>query len=536
MTCYRAMLKQNCKTILGTCLIAVLSSAAMVFAGLSLSFFFSAYEQPTNRITALVLTFLLELLIWGGAMGLYYLSLLAKCHAKKLLRHKLRSMIASKISELDYQQLQQKDCGNFVSWLTNDADQLYEQSFAAVFCGVEALATWVFSLGTLFLLGTCIGVSALLLLAFISILPQLAAKYLQKANSQRSLAMEKALESYKDTVMGANIFVLCNLRKQLTERIADASQKAEQSDCSFNRTNVGVQILISASSLLGQVVLLFVSFLAAVLGAAVPGAVLSVANLSGSFFNGVGDFTQAFAKIKACSVLWQKFALPDDCSYRKQKVGAVAAIHFADVSFGYQNHLVLKKANYSFDSMGKYAIIGESGSGKSTLVKILLGLLPEYTGGVYYDKLEQKEIFLPSLYNQIAYVDQQVYLFEDTLRFNITLGQPYSDVQIHSVLAQCRLEEFAASFPNGLDTIILENGKNLSGGQRQRIALARSLIRNVKWIILDEGTSALDQANAAEIENRLIDRRDLGVILITHHLRESLRPKLTGIYEIAKQQ
>ncbi len=532
---YRSILKQHWRTIFGTSFLSILSSASMVFAGFSLSFFFSAYEQEANRIHALLWTFALELAIWLSAMGIYYLSLLAKCRARKIIKHQLRNMVADKISFLDYRQLQQKDCGNLVSWLTNDAEQLYEQSFASLFSGVEALATWIFSLGALFFLGIHIGLSALLLLAVISVLPQLAGKSLQKANAERSQAMETAMERYKDAVMGANIFLLSNLRKQLTVKIADASRQAEDSDCRFLRTNAGVQILISTSSLVGQVILLFVSFLAAAVGAAVPGAVLSVANLSGSFFNGVGDFTQAFAKVKASCALWEKFSCPDRPPEKRQPITTLSDIRLENVSFGYENHPVLVGADYHFASCGKYAIVGESGSGKSTLVKILLGLLPDYSGRVYYDDLEQRKADLSSLYHQIAYVDQQVYLFQDTLRFNITLGQGYSDDEIRSVLEQCRLAQFVASLPEGLDAVIFENGKNLSGGQRQRIALARSLIRKVRWIILDEGTSALDENNAAEIENGLMAHEDLGVILITHHLRQALESKLTGVCKIVKQ-
>ena len=131
---------------------------------------------------------------------------------------------------------------------------------------------------------------------------------------------------------------------------------------------------------------------------------------------------------------------------------------------------------------------------------MILGLLPQYSGSIFYDALEQHQVSLRSLYDRIAYVDQQVYLFQDTLRYNITLGEPYSESEIQRVLEQCRLTELAASLPQGLDTVISENGKNFSGGQRQRIALARGLIRKVGWIILDEGTSALDESNALEIE------------------------------------
>ena len=178
-------------------------------------------------------------------------------------------------------------------------------------------------------------------------------------------------------------------------------------------------------------------------------------------------------------------------------------------------------------------MLGESGSGKSTLVKIMLGLLPGYTGEIRYGQLEQQEIRPESLYRHIAYVDQQVYLFQDTLRFNITLGESYTDEQVMAVVRQCKLSELVASLPQGLDSPIAENGKNLSGGQRQRIALARGLIRKVAYLILDEGTSALDEANAVDIENSLMEEKDLGVIIITHHLRESLRSRLTGVYSMS---
>ena len=101
-----------------------------------------------------------------------------------------------------------------------------------------------------------------------------------------------------------------------------------------------------------------------------------------------------------------------------------------------------------------------------------------------------------------------------------------------AVIKRCRLEDFVNSLPDSLDTVIKENGKNLSGGQRQRIALVRGLIRNVQYIILDEGTSALDEANALDIENNLLNTPQLGVIIITHNLRDLIREQLTAVYQL----
>mgnify|MGYP000467204585 CR=1 FL=1 len=199
----------------------------------------------------------------------------------------------------------------------------------------------------------------------------------------------------------------------------------------------------------------------------------------------------------------------------------------------FKDNEVLKGVDIEVNKGDVVTILGPSGSGKTTLTKIILGLLPGYTGNVWYGKQEQKEINTEDLYNRVAYVDQQIYLFQDTLRFNITLGMPYTDEEVMAVIRKCCLEDYVCSLSDGLDTVIMENGKNLSGGQRQRIALARALIRKVQYIILDEGTSALDEINAVDIENNLLTTQDMGVIIITHNLRDCIREKLTAVYSLA---
>ena len=255
-------------------------------------------------------------------------------------------------------------------------------------------------------------------------------------------------------------------------------------------------------------------------------------NLAGSFFNGAGAFVQAFMTVRASRPLWEKFEALEETLEEGETLDAIPAITLENVSFAYADRSVLHNQNALFAAGGKYAVMGESGSGKSTMVKIILGLLPGYSGAVRYGHQEQKSINPECLFRHIAYVDQQVYLFQDTLRFNITLGEPYPEEEIMAVIRRCKLEKLVDSLPQGLDSVIAENGKNLSGGQRQGIALARGLIRKASYLILNEGTSALDEGNAEEIENMLMKETELGVVIITHHLRENLRPKLTGIYSL----
>ena len=151
------------------------------------------------------------------------------------------------------------------------------------------------------------------------------------------------------------------------------------------KTNVTVQILISTVSMVGQVILLLVTLLAAVIGATPAGAALSVGNLAGSFFNGAGELVQCFMTVKASKPLWEKFDDNNaDTTESKDIVSSIPEIKLKNVSFQYGDRPVLKNKNFTFSANGKYAIMGESGSGKTTLTKIILGLLPGYTGNVWY--------------------------------------------------------------------------------------------------------------------------------------------------------
>ncbi len=528
---YKIILKRNIWAVAGVSLLTVLASFAMVYAGYSLSFLFDAYEASGDRIMALVTTFLQVLGIWLGAMLLYYLALLARARIKMKLKGDLREMISGKIAGMSYADFSGQDSGGIVSWLTGDVDQLYQQSFSSLFTCIEELSSAIFSLVALVSLSWYVGLVAVVLLAAITILPQFTGKRLQKANTRRSRAQEVSVEGYKDTIMGAPVFFLSGLRRRIAQRVSRTSAVAEREFFRYDCCNTSAQILISTVSMVGQIVLLFLTLVAAVFGLANGGAALSVGNLSGSFFNGVSGLMQGYMTIKASKPLWEKFRQEADPMPRT-RLEDFTTIRLKDLSFRYGERTVLRDQNLTFCSGEKYAIMGESGSGKTTLTRIVLGLLPGYTGEVCYGSIEQRRADLSGLYSQVAYVDQQVYLFQDTLRFNITLGRDYTEEEIMDVVRRCRLERFVASLPQGLDTMISENGKNLSGGQRQRIALARGLIRKVRFLILDEGTSALDEENAVDIEKSLVSQKDLCVIFITHHLRCGIRDKLTAIYHL----
>ncbi|MBI3601348.1 MAG: ABC transporter ATP-binding protein [Candidatus Omnitrophica bacterium] len=198
-----------------------------------------------------------------------------------------------------------------------------------------------------------------------------------------------------------------------------------------------------------------------------------------------------------------------------------SALRFEEVSFAYPNQPALfSNLHLSIEPHTMVAIVGKSGCGKSTILDLLLGLLDIKGGVIYYGQIPHHELEKDSLRRHVAFVGQRPSLLDGTLRENLIVAKPSATKQ--EVLDVCRrvhLKEFIEELPQGLDTVVGENGIKLSGGQRQRIALARCLLLAPDILILDEATSELDSESEAVIQNTLKEMRSqMTIIIIAHRL------------------
>ncbi|CAA6825981.1 MAG: Lipid A export ATP-binding/permease protein MsbA [uncultured Sulfurovum sp.] len=195
-----------------------------------------------------------------------------------------------------------------------------------------------------------------------------------------------------------------------------------------------------------------------------------------------------------------------------------ASISLKNVSFTYDGkNEVLSKLNLDIKEGEKIAIVGETGSGKSTLAQILIGLYPISSGEIFYNGYEIKEVGYEKIRENVGFVLQAPLMFNNSLRFNLTLGRDYSNEVIYEALKVAQLFEFVDGLENKLETIVGKNGTKLSGGQRQRLSIARVLLDNPKVIIFDESTSSLDNETEAKLLKALeVYVKDKTVITIAH--------------------
>ena len=196
-------------------------------------------------------------------------------------------------------------------------------------------------------------------------------------------------------------------------------------------------------------------------------------------------------------------------------------ITFSSVSFAYKQHTsTLNQLSFTIIPGQTVAFVGATGAGKSTLLKLLLGFYLPTSGTIFFDTQDLRALSLPAFRRQIGFVGQEPFLFEGTIAENIGYAFPSAtQEQIIQAAKNAAVHEVIMRFPKGYDTWIEERGHMLSGGQKQRIAIARALVRNPAILILDEATSAVDNATELVIQQSLAQiSQGRTTLLIAHRL------------------
>ncbi len=237
------------------------------------------------------------------------------------------------------------------------------------------------------------------------------------------------------------------------------------------------------------------------------------------------NFQYVLATAKAaCKRINTIFDMEQEPKVKEEKNPFVRAkaidIEVRDLSFSYiPDNNILENINIHIPAGSKVAIVGASGSGKTTLANILVGFYPLGYGEILYGGISNRNLKLSTIRENIYLILQHPKLFNDTMLFNLTLGNSYSEEAVAEALHIAQLDDVIARLDKGLDTLVGKDGIKLSGGQRQRVAIARMVLSDPKAVIFDESTSALDVHTEAKLFEALHDfLREKTVITIAHRL------------------
>lgn len=182
---------------------------------------------------------------------------------------------------------------------------------------------------------------------------------------------------------------------------------------------------------------------------------------------------------------------------------------------------ILEDISITFEKNKKYAIVGSSGSGKTTLLRLILGLYKDIHGNILVNTENLRNISLAEWRKGVTLVEQDIFLFNDSIKYNICFTKENSYADLSELINSVGLEDFVSSKEGNIEYMLDENGANISGGEKKRLAMARALYKQSKIILADEPTSGLDATNAKLIEDVLINSEQM-VINITHNLDKEI--------------
>lgn len=473
-----------------------------------------------------------------GAWGLYILTLylrkvsIAKAIAKANLS--LRSDISMLVANMPQHEFNAVDKGEYLSWYSNDVAQIEAKSFQSFFSIVGGSAQFIFSIIALFSMHWIIVVVSLILTVVMMSLPRMLKEKIGKAALVLSEKQGAFTGQMKDALMGLDVLRAYSLKDRFYSKTGTACTDVENAKVDFVKRQTACESVIDVTNIFCQLGSNITVAVLVIQGLVSAGVLFAAGNLVGAVFNSVNNTTQHLLSISGANALLKKFALPEYASQRLQQLKDMgAAITLQNVTFGYTDTKVLDNVSMRFERGKKYALVGPSGCGKTTVLKLLTKQIKDYEGSITYGDTELSQISDDSIYQTVAYIAQDTFLFNDTLKENITLGQTFSAPVLDAAIRQSALAGDMAQITDGLEAQVGENGKNLSGGQKQRVSIARALIHNRSILLVDEGTSALDKENADLIEQALLENNDLTLILISHHLSDAARAKFDRIYDFA---
>ena len=437
--------------------------------------------------------------------------------------------------EKSYQEYHLDESGSYLSGFTNDIEQMEQLGWEPLFNTFGVLAQIVSSLIALFYLHWSLLVVSIIFGILMILLPQLFNRKLEEAGKRCSALQAQAVNGFKELLMGYDVLRFFGQNKRLLSGTKKANDQMEEPRYSLRVLKSAVGNGMGFLSVVFQVAVRLLAGVLVLMGILNLSVMVSVSTICSNVYNGLKELVKLQLSLTSGKSYFKKMSCHRNELPKKEKY---VLQEFADsisveaLSFRYGEKPVLENASFRFEKGKKYALTGPSGCGKSTLLKLLLGWLPDYTGRILFDDTDIRTVDPEELQKQMSYIEQNVFLFNTTIRENITLGEDFPEEQLQKAVRDSALAGDLDSMPDGLDTVVGEEGSNVSGGQKQRIAIARALIHDRSILLVDEGTSALDAKNADLVEKSLLENPELTLILISHHLTPERKNQFDKVYEL----
>lgn len=528
---------------------------AQFFRGNVPMFALAVFAALTGGTLNLIVTWLMQQLIDAasglpGALPLGQLAwitggFILLCAALMLLKYASEPRFIEKAmrqyKDFAFQKLTEKSISSFraestaayLSALTNDAASIEADDLsqllsvitkAVTFFGALAMMLWYSPLMT----AIAAGVTVLPLIASV-----LTGGQLQAAEKRVSDQNRDFTAALSDCLGGFSVVKTFRAEKEIFRLFAESNRALEQEKFSRRRLKALVGMIGATTGIIAQLgVFLAGAYLALSGRGLTAGAVILFVNLMNFMIEPVAELPALLAARKAARGLIAKLAdaleqdetQPDGVHI----VPLTRELRLENVRFSYDGETeILRGVSAVFEAGKAYAVVGASGSGKSTLLNLLTSPGMAYEGSILLDGTELRTASPESLYETVSVIQQNVFVFNASIRDNVTMFRSFPPEELAQAVRRAQLEALIAERGEGY--LCGENGSGLSGGEKQRISIARSLLEHASALLADEATAALDAQTAHQVTDDILSLSGVTRIVVTHTLEQAALRRYDGI-------
>ena len=483
----------------------------------------SGMSQNREALTQAILIGAIVIFIYAS---LNFISLRLRNKLIRQIMSRYKNKVFQSILDRDYREFSKEKSGKFISILTENMKKIEQDYLHQYFNISKNISLMFFSLVAMF-----IGNWFLTLLVIIaSVIPMIISGLIgQKSASLQNSSMiadQKYLAKVKDILAGFLVIKSFNVKEAIGQDYKNENEKLDEIYFIKGKFDVLSNVISQLSGMIVFLVAFGGGMYLVFGGHTTIGSVTAIVQLVNFVVMPLNEIGMGMSKFREGQATLNSFEVKDviELQTGKTKEYFDDVISFSNVDFSYPNaeEKIFNNLSLQIKKGEKIAIVGMSGSGKSTLLNLLLRFYDVTSGYISIDNQDLQAISAESLYNLMTIVQQDVYIFDDTLKANITLSQSFTEDDIKKAVQQSGLESYILENELGLQTLCGENGSNLSGGERQRLSIARALIRKTPILLLDEATSSLDNKVTTEIENSILKIQDLTALVVTHKLNENI--------------
>ena len=441
----------------------------------------------------------------------------------------LRNRLMEKINSFSHKELNRFGTDTLITRMTNDINQMQGALAMLIRLVVRAPFLSIGSVIMAFYIDWQMGVIFLILLPLFCLILFLIIHYSVPLYKNIQQKLDQLNQLVTQNLSGVRVIRAFARTKTETAHFNEETEEISR----LNQRVANISALLSPSTTLimnaGVVALLYFGGFKVNVGHLEQGQVLALINYMNQMLlalivvsNLVVLFTRAAASANRINEVFatDTTLIDDGTIHTADEQAPLIAFEHVDFRYTEKSGLALQDVSFTLQENKILGITGATGSGKSTLISLIPRFYDASEGTVSFAGNNVKDWTLEQLRSEIALVPQTAVLFSGTIRENLQWGKPNAtDEECWEALAIAQASEFVETLPKGLDTMILENGKNFSGGQRQRLTIARALIRKPKLLILDDSLSALDYQTDLDLRQALKRDLDCGVIIISQRLR-----------------